>query len=279
MKVFFRKEMVSAVDSYSPSAGKPALAVASWQERFGNKIEVVGDFEPATPEDLAMAHDPGYVHDVLNGYQSNGFGTRDPEVAKTCLYTCGSMIAASRSVLAKGGIACSPTSGFHHAGYDFGGGFCTFNGLIVAALDALEVCGAQRVGVLDMDEHYGNGTDDIIRHKRLRDRVIHYSIEGRARDASWVLDGLDRKIQSWYRGCDLLIYQAGADAHIDDPLGGWMTGNQLRQRDRVVFRTADWMKLPVVWNLAGGYRRDANRTIRPVLDIHDATMDEALNWS
>jgi hypothetical protein len=32
------------------------------------------------------------------------------------------------------------------------------------------------------------------------------------------------------------------------------------------------LAVPVAWNLAGGYRRDAGGSIRPVLDIHDNTM-------
>jgi hypothetical protein len=32
------------------------------------------------------------------------------------------------------------------------------------------------------------------------------------------------------------------------------------------------MCIPVAWNLAGGYQRDAAGTIRPVLTIHDNTL-------
>ena len=41
------------------------------------------------------------------------------------------MIAATRQAIIDG-IACSPSSGFHHAGFDYNGAFCTFNGLLVA---------------------------------------------------------------------------------------------------------------------------------------------------
>jgi hypothetical protein len=36
------------------------------------------------------------------------------------------------------------------------------------------------------------------------------------------------------------------------------------------------MKLPVAWNLAGGYQRDENGEILPVLQIHDNTMKACL---
>ncbi|MEI6269080.1 MAG: hypothetical protein WCP01_09395, partial [Methylococcaceae bacterium] len=73
------------------------------------------------------------------------------------------------------------------------------------------------------------------------------------------------------------LYQAGADPHIDDPLGGWMTTLQLYQRDMIVFKTAREMNLPVAWNLAGGYQRDENGELLPVLQIHDNTMKACLS--
>ena len=52
-------------------------------------------------------------------------------------------------------------SGFHHSHADHGEGFCTFNGLVVAA-EALRAEGAlARVAVLDLDLHYGNGTASL----------------------------------------------------------------------------------------------------------------------
>ena len=75
-----------------------------------------------------------------------------------------------------------------------------------------------------------------------------------------------------FEGCDLLLYQAGADPHVDDPLGGWLTTAQLRERDRRVFTGCRAMGLPVAWNLAGGYQTP----LRKVLDIHDHTMIECL---
>jgi len=71
-----------------------------------------------------------------------------------------------------------------------------------------------------------------------------------------------------FSDCEVILYQAGADPHINDPLGGWLTTEQLAERDRLVFETAKAMNLPIAWNLAGGYQKD----IRKVLDIHDNTM-------
>ena len=72
--------------------------------------------------------------------------------------------------------------------------------------------------------------------------------------------------------CDLLIYQAGADSHIHDPLGGYLSTAQMQRRDHIVFATCRLLNLPVAWNLAGGYQRDEQNSIRPVLDLHDNTL-------
>ena len=72
------------------------------------------------------------------------------------------------------------------------------------------------------------------------------------------------------RDCDVILYQAGADPHVDDPLGGWLTTEQLRERDRRVFESAQRLGVPIAWNLAGGYQEPLSK----VLEIHDNTMRE-----
>ena len=65
------------------------------------------------------------------------------------------------------GVAAALASGFHHAHADHGEGFCTFNGLVVAA-EALRAAGRVRtVAVLDLDLHYGNGTASLCAHAAL----------------------------------------------------------------------------------------------------------------
>lgn len=96
------------------------------------------------------------------------------------------------------------------------------------------------------------------------------------KDAEPYLARLDDLVRS-FADCDVLLYQAGADAHIKDPLGGWMTSSQLEERDRIVFETTAKIGLPVAWNLAGGYQVDVNGGIAPVLEIHRRTMQACVN--
>ena len=190
-------------------------------------------------------------------------------------YTSGAMLAAAKEALASGGVACAPVSGFHHAGWDHARGFCTFNGLMVTALALLAEGLVNPVGILDCDQHNGDGTDNIINSLGVSDRIRHYSGGEVSRQAKPFLRELAALTCS-FSDCEVLLYQAGADPHVDDPLGGWLTTAELKERDRIVFETARAMGLPVAWDLAGGYQRDDDGGIRPVLDIHDNTMRECL---
>lgn len=271
--VFFDENMSVTLDSISPSAEKPALVVQDWLH-----LKIPMDILPAPKislEDLKLAHDAQYIADVLEGRRPNGFNNTDPAVAQSCLYTVGAMLAAADRALQNRQVAVAPVAGFHHAYHADGHGFCTFNGLMVTAMALHRSGKIQRVGILDLDQHYGDGTDDIIEHFKLG-WVSHYSAGRKHRDASDAAAFLLElpKIMATFVDCDLLLYQAGADPHVNDALGGWMSTSELRTRDRMVFTCAQDMQLPLAWNLAGGYQRDRRGGIEPVLEIHRNTMQE-----
>ena len=77
-------------------------------------------------------------------------------------------------------------------------------------------------------------------------------------------------------GADLVMYQAGADMFIDDPLGGAMTIAELRERDWMVFEWCRNAGVPVCFSLAGGYARESDGSIPTVLEIHRNTMAVAI---
>lgn len=268
--VFYMPQMVADGQSYSPSASKPAKVISEWI--LLNMPIDVRVFEPATREDFYKAHKKSYVDGVLNGEVINGFGNKIMAVANSLPYTTGSMMAAAHCALENGWGAVSPTSGFHHAHFDFGSGFCTFNGLMVTAIDLIDAYAHPlTVGILDLDQHWGDGTEDIICTLWANVRQFHPS-RVEFMQAPKFLSVLGEIISSTFDDCDIVLYQAGADPHVNDPLGGWMTTEELLLRDRIVFETLLDLKIPVAWNLAGGYQRDDNGGIQPVLDIHNNTM-------
>jgi acetoin utilization deacetylase AcuC-like enzyme len=190
-----------------------------------------------------------------------------PEVVEALRYTSGSMRAAALAAWRGGGITVSPTSGFHHAGYGHGGGYCTFNGLVVAALAVLDA-GARQLAIIDCDYHYGDGTDDILLRLDLHDTVRHWTLGAHNMgNERQVLEWLEAALAENLPGNDLVIYQAGADSHEDDPLGGVFTTDGYPERDRMVFSAAACAGVPVAWNLAGGYQEHLSK----VLELHAIT--------
>ena len=72
-----------------------------------------------------------------------------------------SALAATHAVLGGDPVAfavCRPPG--HHAGADYCGGYCHLNAAAIAAQAARDA-GIERVAILDIDYHHGNGTQDI----------------------------------------------------------------------------------------------------------------------
>jgi len=270
--VFYTEHMLAETGSFSPSAGKPRQVLAAWQE--ARLPLAVCPVEPISELDLSLAHDPAYVRGILSGVLPNGFGTTSLNVARSLPYTTGAMLAAARRAL-EVGCACAPVSGFHHAHYDAAAGFCTFNGLVVASQVLLTAGAVQRVLILDCDMHYGDGTDDILDRLALT-RSITNETFGRwfhePREAAAYLQRL-REVAETFSAFDLVLYQAGADVHVSDPLGGVLTTAQMIERDGIVFRAARASNTPIAWNLAGGYREPLER----VVSLHVNTLQECSN--
>lgn len=284
--VFYRPEMSCASnESRSPSAGKPRLSVEDWLSRpeISNRI-YVESFAPVTKETLCLAHDPAYVAGVLSCTLPNGFGNKNPEVAESLKYTVGSMVAAAKHALEYRTVAISPTSGFHHAGYSGGGGFCTFNGLMIAALEMKRLGLVKHVLIIDGDAHFGDGTDSYISPSPSKRWINHITASKHYKTSEQFFNRIYlKRLAGFYEefwkdiGSTLVLYQAGADAWKDDPLGdGIFTMNELRKRDELIFYMAHRYKVPLVVNLAGGYAMDNAGTINPVLAIHRQTINACI---
>jgi acetoin utilization deacetylase AcuC-like enzyme len=125
--------------------------------------------------------------------------------------------------------------------------------------------------------HAGNGTADILRHFPALYKQIHhhsngdhwYGMEDPAEWFIWLQECIDSINQF---KPDLVLYQAGADMHIKDPLGGLLNDSEMAQRDRSVFRK---IRAPIAWNLAGGYRGGEDIFTDPVLQLHRTTLMES----
>lgn len=148
----------------APGRFPAALAGVERARRSGAAVER-RSCRPAGEEALATVHDPAYLHDLRKMCEAGGgYLSLDTAVGE------GSWEAASLA----SGAACSAVESAlsgetafaiarppgHHAGRDYGMGFCLTNHAAVAAGHALSR-GLERVAILDWDAHHGNGTQDI----------------------------------------------------------------------------------------------------------------------
>lgn len=271
MRVVYSELINAPAQGYSPSAAKPRAVMDAWLAQWP-ALQVCAPAS-VTREDLYRAHAREFVDGVLELREPNGFGTRSPEVAASLPYTSGALLTAARWALELGGSVAAPVSGFHHAHWDEAAGFCTFNGLMVVALALRAERPALRIGILDYDYHYGDGTEDIL-GKVGREGIVHVTAGAdwrRGSDAKVFLENVPNDLAR-LAGSDLVLYQAGADPHIDDPLGGYLTTPQLALRDWLVFAGLRGLGIPVAWDLAGGYQNPLSK----VVTIHVNTMRAAI---
>lgn len=279
LAVAFRSEVsISTGEGLSPSSSKPKLFVQRLFEA-GIPVRLI-PVDALTKQDLYRVHDPRFVDGILEGRIENGFGNFDSRVARSCLFTSGSLYCAALDAL-DSGMACSPTSGFHHAGWRDSGAFCTFNGLMAVSVKLRQDTQVRRIAIIDADYHWGNGTDEILDHFEMRDFIFHYSFgkefshPEQVSDYFFKLKSLEAELKIF--SPDIILYQAGADVHLDDPRGGLMTALEIQARDTLMFEIARRLAVPIVWNLAGGYQQDRDGSIAKVLDIHENTARAAVS--
>lgn len=224
-----------------------------------------------TADEVLAVHAPAYVEAVRTGEprdlaQSQGFPW-DAALWPMVVASNGGAVAAARAALATGGIAGALASGLHHARRDHGAGFCTFNGLAIAALQAL-AGKAKRVLILDFDAHCGGGTHSLLgEHPAVR--IVDVAVDGfdaylplgantldRVTSADAYLPTISRRLAALDGDrFDLCLYNAGMDPHEGCPVGGLagIDAAVLGERERVVFDWARQRKLPLAFVLAGGY--------------------------
>ena len=258
------RQNVDENDSFSPSAGKPRLVV----EAYADSLKIISDWSPVTKEDIYLAHERHHVDDILSCKKLNGFSNTSKEIADSLYWTIGSLYNAARYAYLNKTVAFSPTSGFHHATYDKSMGFCTFNGLIIAAMLLKKNEKVKNIGIIDFDMHWGNGTIDIMKRCEV-DYVRHMAFSDQiGNDYKDWLENLPRMLEVRFAQSDILFYQAGADPHFDDPIGRQLTTEQMELRDRIVLTFAKERGIPIVWNLAGGYQSPVDR----VVALHGITI-------
>lgn len=122
--------------------------------------------KPAAKQDLLRVHEESYVDLIFRLAEESrpyDFETPvSPQILEAALLIVGGGIIVGKEVC-EGRLdrAVSLGGGFHHAGRNYGGGFCLFNDVAITVEYIRERYNLERVLVLDYDVHFGNGTSDI----------------------------------------------------------------------------------------------------------------------
>jgi acetoin utilization deacetylase AcuC-like enzyme len=252
-------------------------------------IELV-EPSPLTADQVAKVHESGYIRAVETGIprglaESQGFSW-DTRMWPMVLSSNGGAVAAALTAL-EHGVAGSLSSGLHHARNGNGAGFCTFNGLVIAAREALEA-GAKSVLILDLDSHCGGGTASLIADEPRVSQIDvsvnsydSYSSSDRVRldivtrSSDYLTTIRQRLDEADRRGLqfDLCLYNAGMDPCEDCSTGGLagISRQMLAERELIVFQWCRSRRLPLAFVLAGGYigpRLDD----RGLVDLHRHTL-------
>jgi len=272
-----------------PMAKFPALHATLLSEGLISPSDVVAP-EEADWEDLKLVHTPTYL-DALNlgtldrkEERRMGLPWSEALVRRSRLATRGTMLATEMAL--EDGIAANLAGGMHHGYPGYGEGFCVLNDVAVAVRALLRDGLANRILLIDLDVHQGNGNAAIFADE---DRVFTFSLHG-ARNFPFqkeisdldvpLDDGLDDdgymntleahldRVYEFSRP-DLVFYLAGVDVVSGDRFGRLkLTAEGLARRDGAVLRSAKRRATPIALVLAGGYAKTAERTAHLHATVH-----------
>ena len=279
LRIFYSDDY--AVDERLETVSKSKLLAEMITAGAVPGVELVAP-KLATKAELLRIHSLEYVHNVLTGglkYLAAGFWSK--ELLQSILATTGGMRDAVFEAF-RNGRSGSLSSGLHHASTNNGKGFCTLNGLALAALVALEKVG--EVGILDLDAHCGGGTADILKKNkkvRLADvSVCSYDAWTPIAKSRHFFEVVDRpgryiaKVREALKaleGVEFLIYNAGMDTH--EKAGGLdgITLDIIKEREALVVEWARERNVPIIFALAGGYTW-SGLTLKEVAELHLETV-------
>lgn len=249
--------------------------------------------EPATDEDVLLAVDRDYFEkmrdDRLSIFERQVLEVPFSPELREAMWLCAGGTTLTGRLALEHGIAVHLGGGFHHAFPDHGEGFCLINDTAIAVRRLRHEGVIERVAIVDLDVHHGNGTAATFAEEP---EVFTFSMHQQNNYPAWkpssdrdlgLRDGTtDDEYLSMLREHlpqileqhrpELLFYLAGADPYREDQLGGLgLTLSGLRERDRTVLRLCQDHEVPAAVLLAGGYALNQADTV----SIHAGTVKVA----
>jgi len=259
---------------------------------FLKKEKVVKKFykpEPCSIDTLKEVHSEEYVLKIKNKtleetlVKKIGFPLVDSVVRRSLVATGGTVLAAKLAI--NYGIACNTAGGSHHATYDEGAGFCVFNDVAVAAKYLLNRGLANKILILDLDVHQGNGNAEIFKNENnvftfsMHSKVNYPPIKSKSdldveleqdmEDVQY-LDILKKNLIFLNDfNFDFVFYIAGVDIHLGDRLGKLKISDiEINKRDDIVIRNFFERRIPICGVLGGSYNKDFEKLVELHASLH-----------
>lgn len=239
--------------------------------------------ERSPQEWIQLVHTPEYTQAYCEGTLDDkaqrriGLPWSPALVNRTCVAVGGTILTAQLALAH--GLACNTAGGTHHAFPNYGSGFCIFNDLAIAARTLQRLGLVQKVLIVDLDVHQGDGTAWIFQHdpnvftfsmhceinfpstKRQSDLDVALPLgmvdEDYLQTLAQYLPDLLAEVKP-----DLVLYDAGVDVHGGDRLGKLsLTDNGLFCREMQVLGTCLAAGYPIACVIGGGYCDDLSALV------------------
>ncbi len=240
-------------------------------------------------EIVTVVHQKEYVDRLMRMELSRseirkiGFPVSQQLVEREFIIAGGTVEGALKSL--QSGISFNIAGGTHHAYSTHGEAFCMLNDQAIAARYLLDRQHVQKILIIDLDVHQGNGTAEIFKNE---DRVFTFSMHGqknypfRKEQSDWDIPLEDNTGDEQYLNVlndslpqlfeqvdpDFVFYLSGVDVVATDRLGRLgMSLEGCKQRDEQVLEFCHRRSLPIHCSMGGGYSKD----IKLIIEAHANT--------
>ena len=240
-------------------------------------------------EDLLLAHDKIFVEKFLTNTLSTqekrkiGLQPWNNHIIERTMRIMGGSVSAVDSAI-KGSISANMAGGTHHAFHHYGAGYCVFNDLAVSAYVAKRDFNIQKILIIDLDVHQGDGTASILKEdKNTFTFSMHseknYPLKKEKSDLdisllkdtndSTYLEILEKNLKKLENvKSEMIFFQAGVDTLKSDNLGYLsLSHSGLKIRNKKILRFAEKRENPIVVFMGGGYSRPIDDTVLAFRDL------------
>jgi acetoin utilization protein AcuC len=213
--------------------------------------------DPASNEDLELAHSTKYIEEVVNqakmGLSLSPDTPLTPSIVEAARYIVGGGLKAASLVFDGYWLVDVVGGGLHHAGRDYGGGFCVFNDVAICTLSLLQRPNINKVLILDI--YPGRGFLDEIGKNLGKGYTINVPIPPGAGDQEfhYVLNRVFRPLVEQFEP-QVIIRNGGSDPHFADLLGSLkVTYNGFHSIGKSVRLAAAGVEAPIINMSCSGY--------------------------